>query len=1560
MSEIERFDSNMRGKTAHEHFHRYGLCKEYVNGKIVLDLASGEGYGTAILGENAQSVIGLDLSIESVKASQRKYSRDGKIGFQQGDCRFLPFSPASFDVIVALEIIEHISEQDQVRALSEIARVLKPDGLLIISTPNREIYNRYKQPNRFHIREFETGEFSDFLNSRFSYVEILGQTLSIASIIGPLRDTSASNDASYRAYTNAYLGPARIATVSAGINVIAEPEYCLAFCSNEPIVHPVGKSSLYQSADDDLWAEHSKVMAWASNLHNEDEELRALVGNLNSGIDDLHRQNADHVRAISNLNVRLSHAQELVSLRDAEVNRLWEMTNKLNDMEGKLKAADAVQERSRIQAIAGLLGPIVDQQIGASTYEELIEAFAEASTAKARQKVEFENLVTRLQEAETASSRLRAQISDARASAAELTALLGLKEKDLAAKTADIQALQLKLRENTDKLLGMKADLEIGKRAISELSNVNSRLEDMKKGQGLHELRERIQKEIVDAGRVVRKVLAVDSNNRSSHQRKFSLPDLMLVKRLGLFDAEWYAAQDEHIPVGGAWAHFKRYGANEGRDPHPLFNGSWFAMRYPDKATKVPPLLAYIRSNDIDRLSPHPLFDVDYYLATNPDVAADGMGPLKHYIKYGQAEGRSPSPLILPSWIERKWSGKFPQPFSLREYLLDSNLWRLSTHPLFDAVYYLDTNPDLHGKNLVPLVHYLVFGWREGRSPHPCFNNDWYLQRNPDVLQARVNPLVHYVRYGAAEDRDPNPLFDTRFYLEANPDVATSGMNPFAHFIAYGQGEGRASYRKKSDARLSSVLTSSGRKPPNLMKLLLDPDESLDPLKIELSPTATLSNVNRAIWPPTSLGDYWPPQRLRDYILEGLGEDYLPLNSYLFSVIDRYKDAPEEFVNSADKKLLMERINFLNLRRQMLHAGSVVASVVIPVYNNFLDTVICVASLLETDSRCNYEIIIADDCSTDATSIEFSRLGGIVRHVRQGTNRGFLANCNAAAEVANGQFFVFLNNDTVVLQQWLDNLIKTFSLKDKVGLAGSKLLNWDGTLQEAGGIFWKDGSAWNFGRNQDPRKAEFNYLREVDYCSGASIAVPADIWRQLGGFDPIYSPAYCEDSDLAFRIRNAGYKVVYQPHSELVHHEGRSHGRDLNSGIKAYQVKNQETLKRRWSSVLDAEHYDNGKMLASARDKSRNKPHVLIIDHYIPQWEHDAGSRTMYHYIRMFVEKGFQVTFWPDNLWQDPEYTPRLQEMGVEVIYGAPYLNTFETWLNEDGRKFDYILLSRPHIAIKYLSTAKRSGSTLLYYGHDLHFLRMQAQYDLEPIDGLAEAIEKMTEEELRLCADVDVFLYPSQEEIDAVKARIGNAGTGYAIPMNIFEIDELQQNDGRLLAGRSKTKILFVGGFSHSPNVDGLRWFVEKVLPLLRSKGDYDLSVVGSNPPEEITALESADVHILGRVTDAVLDQLYAECAVAIAPLRFGGGVKGKVIEAMSKGVPLVTTSTGVQGISDAGKLIAIADDAEAFAHEVWSTAQHSDGVRDRVASSLDYIRQHYTLPAAVSRLANFIPELR
>jgi GT2 family glycosyltransferase/2-polyprenyl-3-methyl-5-hydroxy-6-metoxy-1,4-benzoquinol methylase len=248
-------------------------------------------------------------------------------------------------------------------------------------------------------------------------------------------------------------------------------------------------------------------------------------------------------------------------------------------------------------------------------------------------------------------------------------------------------------------------------------------------------------------------------------------------------------------------------------------------------------------------------------------------------------------------------------------------------------------------------------------------------------------------------------------------------------------------------------------------------------------------------------------------------------------------------------------------------------SIVIPCFNHSAYTSACLRAVQETlPADVDVEIVVVDDASTDDTSAlarRFAARNQRLRLVRNSKNVGFVASCNRGARVARGELLVFLNNDTVPLSGWLEALLQVFRDEQRVGAVGGKLLYPDGRLQEAGGVVFADGSAANFGRGEhDVEAAMFNFVRDVDYCSGALLATPRALFSTVGGFDRRYAPAYYEDTDYCFAVRAHAYRVLYQPRSAIVHREGASSGTDLATGVKRHQVVNQNRFARKWSAVL--------------------------------------------------------------------------------------------------------------------------------------------------------------------------------------------------------------------------------------------------------------------------------------------------------------------------------------------------------------------------------------------------------
>jgi O-antigen biosynthesis protein len=628
------------------------------------------------------------------------------------------------------------------------------------------------------------------------------------------------------------------------------------------------------------------------------------------------------------------------------------------------------------------------------------------------------------------------------------------------------------------------------------------------------------------------------------------------------------------------------------------------------------------------------------------------------------------------------------------------------------------------------------------------------------------------------------------------------------------------------------------------------------------------------------------------------------------------------------------------------------ASIVIPVFNKYEYTAACLHSIAEHAGEAGFEVIVVDDCSSDETADYLERCQGLTV-IRNESNAGFIHSCNAGAAAASSDYLVFLNNDTTVTDGWLEALLGTFETMPDAGVVGARLVYPDGRLQEAGGIIFNDASGWNYGRGDDPDRPQYTFVSEADYVSGACLAIRRQDFEQLQGFDSRYAPAYYEDTDLCFQVRAIGKRVIYQPAATIIHYEGITSGTEETSGTKRYQAVNRDKFRDKWAGVL-AEHpapeprHDQADPVRHLRFR-RSAQRVLLIDAVTPQPDHDSGSVRIMAMMKLLQELGFQVSFMPENMaWVDG-YSDALQQAGIEVLC-APRIASLEEWLGEHGPELDLVLVSRYYVLGPIVDLLRRRcrRAQLVFDTVDLHFLREEREAEVTGSEEAAIRAAESRHQELALIGKADTTLVVSAAERELLAELVPDAEV--RIVSNIHEVH------GCARPWDERKDLMFVGGFQHLPNVDAAKWLVEDIFPLVRSRlPGVRLHLIGSRMPEDILDIDQPGVRIQGFVPD--LDPFLEGCRLSLAPLRYGAGVKGKVNQAMSHGLPVVATTCAAEGMFlEHGRDVLIADDARSFADCIVSAYEDETLWNRLSAGGMDNVQRHFSMEAARRALGEAI----
>ncbi len=587
-------------------------------------------------------------------------------------------------------------------------------------------------------------------------------------------------------------------------------------------------------------------------------------------------------------------------------------------------------------------------------------------------------------------------------------------------------------------------------------------------------------------------------------------------------------------------------------------------------------------------------------------------------------------------------------------------------------------------------------------------------------------------------------------------------------------------------------------------------------------------------------------------------------------------------------------------------------SIVLVLYNQAELTFACLGSIAETlgADAPGIEVVIVDNQSNDLTAALLDRVEGATV-LRNRSNLHFLKAVNQAAAAAAGRTILLLNNDAQLLPGAVASALRTLDFGADIGAVGGRIILPDGTLQEAGSIIWRDGACTGYGRGEDPNVPDFMFQRDVDYCSGAFLLTPTAMFRELGGFDERFAPAYYEETDYCVRLWESGRRVVFDPDAAIIHYEFASS--QAGGDALALQAAHHAIFVEQHRDWLAGQYAASPGNVLAARAAHAAK-RVLVLEDRIPKIELGSGYPRANRIVHELLEAGAQVTFFPMYRHRESWLSVRQAlDKRVEVLISAEG-SELRAYLEARRGHFDAVLVCRPH-NMRMLEEAIEAdpglvaGMTILYDAEAVFATRQLQRLAAAGTPAAADERHRIVADEITLTRMADAVISVASAE-QAMMQDYGATTVrllGHAL------------DDAPIATGfDERDQIAFLGAIhdDHTPNADSLRWFAEDILPILRqSLGEaFRLTVVGMNDAPSIAAMDGDTLDLLGAVDD--LAEGLSRARVLVVPTRFAAGIPHKVHQAAMLGIPMVVTGLVAEQLGWNHEIeLLVADTPEAFA---------------------------------------------
>lgn len=628
-------------------------------------------------------------------------------------------------------------------------------------------------------------------------------------------------------------------------------------------------------------------------------------------------------------------------------------------------------------------------------------------------------------------------------------------------------------------------------------------------------------------------------------------------------------------------------------------------------------------------------------------------------------------------------------------------------------------------------------------------------------------------------------------------------------------------------------------------------------------------------------------------------------------------------------------------------------AVLIPQYGKTVLTNRAVAAVRRSAGDLDITVQVHDNGSPGGPGSVANRSDVVLTST--GRNLGFGPAMNRMAASSDAEYLLFLNNDTIVHPAAIARLLATAEALPHDGPVVPMYRDFEGRPLELGGGLGQGGRAWQLFHHQEPPSGLRTTPHEADYGSAAAMLLRRDTFLSVGGFDDVYAPAYYEDTDLCLRLRAAGKPTVVEPRALVFHYEGGTAGRDLTAGLKRYQTRNRTTFIERWASSLES-HGPIGlhRAIQAATRPARGAPRVLWLGGTLPRPDRDGGGRRTMEMLRALRRQGAGIAFHARSAHDPDWYGPKLAELDIPWFgRSAPARWVGARRPTADFDRLSTLLAAAPWDVVVVFSArqARLVHATVREHaGHaafvidngDVHFLR----HDRGRALGIKIEDPLTKDQELDAYAAADGVITSSGPEDDVLHEEFHDLQT------HVFTVAPPVPAP---LPPAPDGSVMFLGNFGHPPNADAVQFWATEIGPRLDAQlgRTTQLRVVGAGT----SALpEHPLVDLAGWVPD--LADEFARTRIFLAPLRYGAGTKGKIVEAFAAGVPVVTTRIGAEGFPpEVIEAMLIADDAEGLAELVHALLTDDDlwtSQRRRVIRAAELFHEDHQ--AAGTRLSAWL----